>query len=165
MNRSTSKTTPKLRITVSLWGSSVDYPHKGTMMRKCLICHVVITSKCLDIRWYLTGIILTQQWASLLLTSPAIPLFVQPCFFSGAHQRKHHSSAPLAFVRGIHRLPVQIGQKGQIRGKCFHLMASSWTLCTQESIFESSICQETFKFKQNFRNSNVTPATHFTIVV
>ena len=56
--------------------------------------------------------------------------------FSGTHQRNPQSSAALAFVRGIHRSPVQIGQKGQMRGKCFHLMASSWTLCTQKNIFE-----------------------------
>ena len=41
---------------------------------------------------------------------------------SGADQRKHQSSAPLAFVRGIHRCPVT---KGQWHGKCFQSMASS----------------------------------------
>ena len=45
--------------------------------------------------------------------------------YSGADQRKHQSSASLAFVRGIHRdrwIPRTNGQK---RGKCFHLMTSS----------------------------------------
>ena len=40
--------------------------------------------------------------------------------YSGADQRKHQSSAPLSFVRGIHRWA------GQLRGKCFHSMTSSW---------------------------------------
>ena len=44
---------------------------------------------------------------------------------SFAHQRKHQSSASLAFVRGIHRWPVNSLHKGQWRGKCFHLMTSS----------------------------------------
>ena len=40
--------------------------------------------------------------------------------YSGADQRKHQSSASLAFVRGIHRSP----HKWPVRGKCFHLMTS-----------------------------------------
>ena len=39
--------------------------------------------------------------------------------YSGADQRKHQSSASLAFVWGIPRT------NGQLRGKCFHLMTSS----------------------------------------
>ena len=44
--------------------------------------------------------------------------------YSHADQWKHLSSASLAFVRGIHRSRT----KGQWRGKCFHLMTSSWSL-------------------------------------
>ena len=44
---------------------------------------------------------------------------------SGADQRKHQSSASLAFKRGIHRRPVNSCTKGQQRGKCFHLMTST----------------------------------------
>ena len=42
--------------------------------------------------------------------------------YSGADQRKLQSSASQAFVGGIHRT------KGQQRGKCLHLMISSWRL-------------------------------------
>ena len=45
--------------------------------------------------------------------------------YSGTDQRKHQSSASLAFVRGIHRRTVNSPHKGP-RGKCFHLMTSSW---------------------------------------
>ena len=45
--------------------------------------------------------------------------------YSGADQRKHQSSASLAFVRGIHRDRWIPRTKGQLRGKCFHLMTSS----------------------------------------
>ena len=45
--------------------------------------------------------------------------------YSGVDQRKHESSASLAFVRGIHRSPVNSPHKGQWRRKCFHLMPSS----------------------------------------
>ena len=46
--------------------------------------------------------------------------------YSDAHQRKHQSSASLAFVWGIHRDLWIPRIKGQLRGKCFHFMTSSW---------------------------------------
>ena len=46
---------------------------------------------------------------------------------SDADQRKHQSSAPLAFVWGNHRGRWIPRPKGQLRGKCFHLMTSSCT--------------------------------------
>ena len=45
---------------------------------------------------------------------------------SDADQRKHQSSTSLAFVWGIHRDRRIPRTKGQLRGKCFHLMTSSW---------------------------------------
>ena len=48
--------------------------------------------------------------------------------YSGVDQRKHQSSVSLAFVRGIHRYRWIPRTKGQQRGKCFHLMASSCTM-------------------------------------
>ena len=46
--------------------------------------------------------------------------------YSDADERKHQSSASLAFVWGIHRDRWIPRTKGQLRGKCFHLMTSSW---------------------------------------
>ena len=45
--------------------------------------------------------------------------------YSDADQSKHQSSASLAFVWGIHRDRWIPCTKGQLRGKCFHLMTSS----------------------------------------
>ena len=42
-----------------------------------------------------------------------------PNVCSGADQRKHQSSASLAFVRGIHRWPVDSPQKGPVTRKMF----------------------------------------------
>ena len=39
--------------------------------------------------------------------------------YSGAHQRKHQSSASLAFVRGIHRRPVNSPHKWPVTRKMF----------------------------------------------
>ena len=52
--------------------------------------------------------------------------------YSGADQRKHQSSASLAFVRRIHRWPVNSPHNGPVTRKMFHLMTSScglWPDC------------------------------------
>ena len=45
---------------------------------------------------------------------------------SVADQRKHQSSASLAFMRGIHRWPVVSPYKGPITQKIFHLVTPLW---------------------------------------
>ena len=45
--------------------------------------------------------------------------------YTDTDQRKHWSSASLAFVWGIHRDRWIPHAKGQLHGKCFHLMTSS----------------------------------------
>ena len=45
---------------------------------------------------------------------------------SGANQKNHQSSVGLAFVRGIHRSPVNSPHKRPVTRKCSHLMTSSW---------------------------------------
>ena len=52
------------------------------------------------------------------LKSPASQLFTQP-FIQGVDQRKHQSSVSLAFVRGIHRWPVNSPHKGPVMQKMF----------------------------------------------
>ena len=44
---------------------------------------------------------------------------VYSTIYSGADQRKHQSSASLAFVRGIHRRPVNSPHKGPVTRKMF----------------------------------------------
>ena len=47
--------------------------------------------------------------------------------YSDANQRKHQSSASLAFVRGIHWWPMNSPHKWPVTWNCFHLMTSSWS--------------------------------------
>ena len=63
------------------------------------------------------GITVTSKWARWRLKSPASRLFTQS--FTGVNQRKHQSSASLAFVRGIHRWPVNSPHKGPVTQKMF----------------------------------------------
>ena len=51
---------------------------------------------------------------------------VNSTVYSDADQRKHQTPASLAFVWGSHRDRWIPRTKGQLRGKCFHLMTSSW---------------------------------------
>ena len=46
--------------------------------------------------------------------------------YSDADQRKHQSSTSLAFVRGIHRVPVNSPLKWPVTRETFPLMVSSW---------------------------------------
>ena len=52
--------------------------------------------------------------------------------YSNADQSKHQSSASLAFVREIHRGRWISRTNGQWRGKCFHLMTSSWHIVLRQ---------------------------------
>ena len=45
--------------------------------------------------------------------------------YSFVIRRRSKKTSKRAFVRGIHRWPVNSPHKGQWRGKCFHLMTSS----------------------------------------
>ena len=64
--------------------------------------------------------------------------------YSDADQRKHQSSAPLAFVWGNHRDQWIPRTKGQLRGKCFHLMTSS---CFCYCIFVTKFLRELMVFR------------------
>ena len=61
---------------------------------------------------------MTSKWARWRLKSTASRLFSQT-FIKCAYQRKHKSSASLAFVRGIHRWPVDSHHKGPVTRKMF----------------------------------------------
>ena len=64
------------------------------------------------------SITVMSWWARWRLNSPASQLYTQ-LFIQGADQRKHQSSASLAFVRGIHRWPVNSSHKGPVTRKMF----------------------------------------------
>ena len=62
--------------------------------------------------------------------------------YSDADRRKHQSSASLAFVWGIYRDRWIPRTKGQLRGKVFHLMTSSWAVASRglnDLILDSSV--------------------------
>ena len=58
-----------------------------------------------------TGICETELFTSLTIVYSTV--------YSGADQRKHQSSVSLAFVRGIHRRPVNSPHKGPVTREMF----------------------------------------------
>ena len=66
-------------------------------------------------------------------------MVVYSTVYSDADQRKHQSSASLAFVWGIHWNRWIPRTKSQLRGKCLHLMTSSWQP-VRAHLTEKNIC-------------------------
>ena len=84
--------------------------------------HVAIKQRLHHITLSSTGKCVIMGAIASQITSVTI---VYSIVYLDADQRKHQSSASLAFVWGIHRDPWFPRTKGQLRGKCFHLMTSS----------------------------------------
>ena len=80
--------------------------------------------------WYISAG--NQHYDDVIMTTMAAQItsltVVYSTVYSDANQRKHQSYASLAFVWGIHRDRWIPRTKGQLRGKCFYLMTSSWNL-------------------------------------
>ena len=77
--------------------------------------------------------ILIQHYIDVIMATMASQITILTVVYSTINsdgdQRKHQNSASLAFVWGIHRDRWIPRTKGQLRGKCFHLMTSSWFCC------------------------------------
>ena len=71
---------------------------------------------------------------------------VYSTFYSGADQRKHQSSASLAFVRGINRWPVNAAHKWPATRKMVSfddvIMNKTLTLCDGEYISEEALSMD-----------------------
>ena len=84
---------------------------------------------CYVISFHITGLFV-KHYINVIMTTMASKItsftVVYSTVYSDADQRKHQSSASLVFVWGIHRDRWIPHTKGQLRGKCFHLMTSSW---------------------------------------
>ena len=92
--------------------------HRNQM---CNVCTCILQNIIAHNHEHHTDVIMTTVTSQI--TSLTV---VYSTVYSDADQRKHQSSASLAFVRGIHRDRWIPRTKDQLRGKCFHLMTSSW---------------------------------------
>ena len=87
-------------------------------------------------QWHYNDVIMgtiASQITSLTIVYSAV--------YSDADQRKHQSSASLAFVRENPRGPVNSPHKWPVTRKCFHLMTSSWmsSCCLVTAFWKSAV--------------------------
>ena len=73
-------------------------------------CFGFVTHICIHYSYVIMSV-MASQITSLMTVYSTI--------YSGSDQRKHQSSASLAFVRGIHRWPVNYLHKGPVTQKMF----------------------------------------------
>ena len=113
-------------------------------IRTCFerICKVLMIVLTLEYRKLETNIIaMASYWARWRHKSLTSRLFTQP-FIQGADQRKYQSSTSPAFVREIHRWPVNSPQKGQVTRKMFpfdDVIMFSYALKSEVGICEVAI--------------------------
>ena len=74
--------------------------------------HAYNSEKCIDEHYsdVIMGVVASQITSVTIIYSTG---------YSDTYQRKHQSSASLAFVRGIHRWPVNSSHKGPVTRKMF----------------------------------------------
>ena len=82
---------------------------------------------------------LSHHYNDVIMTTIASQIssltVVYSTVYSDADQRKHQSSASLAFVWGNHRDRWIPRTNGQLRGKCFHLMTSLWSCKCNKTLY------------------------------
>ena len=119
------------------------------------------SSSVLSLSWICKCTCQIFHYIDVIMTTMASQItslsIVYSTVYSDADQRKHQSSASLAFVWGIHRDRWIPRTKGQLRGKCFHLMTSSCGItfifyrCHRSKVFSMTwVIKHCMKRKCNF---------------
>ena len=106
------------RVLIKYTGIHIIYPKNYTnSSRRVVFCcgFLIVEFIHIHIRLLHYSDVIMGAMASQI-TSLTI---VYPTVYSGADQRKHHSSASLAFVRVIHRSPVYSPHKEPVTRKMF----------------------------------------------
>ena len=84
----------------------------------CNVCNRYMVNE--ESMWFYSNFITYNYVIMRAMASQITSLtIVYSTAYSGADQRKHQSSASLAFVRGIHRWPVNSPHKGPVTRKMF----------------------------------------------
>ena len=106
--------------------SDQQLPGQQTQLVLSHLCHCVSLQ---NNEWYNSSCKTMVHYDDVIMTTIVSQItsltVVYSTVYSDADQNKHQSSASLAFVWGIHRDRWIPRTKGQLRGKCFHLMTSS----------------------------------------
>ena len=137
--RRRSQKTSTLRVTGLCVGNSpgpVNSPHKGPVTRKMFPFDGVIMKFPKQRKLAHCSDVIMSAMASLI-TGISI---VYSIICSGTDHRKHQSSEPPAFVRGIHRWRVNSLHKEPVTRKCFHLMTSLCCHRVMDIYYKLTLC-------------------------
>ena len=99
---------------------------------------IYLTNYCYKYHWNkldIAGCANAQHYNDVIISAMASQItsltIVYPAVYWGADQRKHQSSASLAFLRGVHRWPVNSPHKGPVTRKMFPfddvIMVMKWS--------------------------------------
>ena len=115
----------------TLWKFSMSFIHRTNSSGKNLV-EIFDTHS-----WALTYL---KHYSDVIIGTMAYQItsitIVYSTIYSGADQRKHQSSGSLAFVRGIHRGPVNSPHKWPVTRKMFPFddVIINWILITPDGI-------------------------------
>ena len=111
------------------WVNSCIWFSTGTVTLTAITGATLTTTHLKIGHMYMKSTDAQSHYIDVIMTTMASQITSRAIVYSSvyldADQRKHQSSASLAFVWGIHRDRLIPRTKGQLRGKCFHLMTSS----------------------------------------
>ena len=107
----------------------MDSPHKGSVIRYSIPLKHYLMGYCLDLFHRFSFLLFNSyrppflHYTDVIMSGMAsqitgLTIVTQP-FIQGTDQRKHKNSTSLAFVRGIHRWPVNSSHKGPVTRKMF----------------------------------------------
>ena len=172
MQEKQSETKPSAKLCHKFWSAhnpvDEDYSHNGSMLTR----RPGITSTAINLKipslTYDTA--LSSHYDDVIMTTLASQItsltVVYSIVYSGVNQRKHQSSASLAFVREIHRGPVNFPHKWPVTRKMFPfddvIMCNHKTRRSEGPLFMEAIAYYFASIRNNvyIRNNN-TPLAGF----
>ena len=138
-------------------GSTKDKSRAATAVRKCILsslvhihtyAHKPLTNSPTSHYNDVTMSAISSQITSLTIVYSTV--------YSDVDQRKHQSSASLAFVRGIHRSPVNSSHKGPITRKMTSSCTILWIRLLSDRCHCSSAAMASVKYDHDIQVTMVS---------
>ena len=129
---------------------------KGTFLRQAAIRY------CQELARQLTEAVFSHHYDDVIMGAIASQItsltIVYSTDYSGAYQSKHQSSASLAFVRGIHRRPVNSPHKWPVTRKTSPFDDVIMTVWSHQTGFTLNICKSNCEAldRGNYRGLKLT---------
>ena len=112
----------KVKQAVWIYGCRKDYPWFQRVIHPCYVTLTIMhIMRVILLQYNVSSVPATSHYYDVIMDTIAYQItsltIVCSTVYSDADQRKHQSSSSLAFVRGIHRGPVNSPHKGPVTRK------------------------------------------------